>query len=205
MTVNNNFPPSVPSWSDDDNIHAWWVEPGRLLAGEYPGDVSESKAKLKLRILIDAGIDSFVDLTETGELYPYATELLEEQAMEAGRPVPIHRRFGIRDVSVLPDDADYDEIIEHIRNQLDAGKRVYVHCWGGKGRTGTVIGCWLINNDGLDYESAVQRMRDLRRGTRKVDDYPWIPDTPEQHEVLRRRASRRHRERLILADPDRSK
>jgi hypothetical protein len=194
MTVNNDFRPSAPSWSHDDDIHAWWVEPGRLLAGEYPGALSKPKAKLKLRILLDAGIDSFVDLTEWGELYPYATELLDEVAEKAGRPVPSHRRFGIRDVSVLAD-AGYDEIVDHIRNELDAGKRVYVHCWGGKGRTGTVIGCWLIDNDALNYESTVERMRDLRHGTRKVRDYPRIPDTPEQHDVLRRRAARRQQTR----------
>jgi hypothetical protein len=193
--VNNDVRLSVPSWSHDDEIHAWWVEPGRLLAGEYPGSLSESKAKVKIRLLIEAGIDSFVDLTETDELDPYATDLLEEAATKAVRPVPSHRRFAIHDVSVLPDDAGYDEIVEHIRNELDAGKRVYVHCWGGKGRTGTVIGCWLIDNDGLDYEGTVQRMRDLRLGTRKLAGYPSIPDTRSQHDVLRRRAARRQQER----------
>jgi hypothetical protein len=24
-------------WEHDEVLHAWWVEPGRLLAGEYPG------------------------------------------------------------------------------------------------------------------------------------------------------------------------
>ena len=24
-------------WPHDETLHAWWVEPGRLLAGEYPG------------------------------------------------------------------------------------------------------------------------------------------------------------------------
>jgi|HubBroStandDraft_3_1064219.scaffolds.fasta_scaffold451738_1 hypothetical protein len=189
---NNDFRPSVPSWPHDEVIHAWWVEPGRLLAGEYPGSLSESKAREKVRILMEAGIDSFVDLTETDELDPYSTDLLQEESKTAGRPVPSHRRFGIRDVSVLDHDAGYDEIVEHIRNELDAGKRVYVHCWGGKGRTGTVIGCWLIDNDGLDYKSTVQRMRDLRQGTRKLDDNPRIPDTQEQHNVLRRRAAGTH-------------
>ncbi len=153
-------------------------------------DLTESKARRKVRILIEAGIDSFVDLTEADELRPYATGLLVEEAEKAARPVPSHKRFAIRDVSILADDAGYDEIVEHIRSELDAGKRAYVHCWGGKGRTGTVIGCWLIDNDGLDYESTVQRMHDLRAGTRKVADFPWIPDTDEQRDVLRRRAER---------------
>jgi hypothetical protein len=190
ILVDNNFQNSASSsWPHDETIHAWWVEPGRLLAGEYPGDLSEPKARQKVRILLDAGIDSFVDLTEADELRPYATELLFEEAEKAGRPVPSHHRFGIRDVSILNDDAGYDEILGHIRSELNASKRVYVHCWGGKGRTGTVIGCWLIDNDGLGYKSTIQRMQDLRAGTRKLADNPTIPDTAAQHDVLCRRAA----------------
>ena len=29
--------PSRRTWPHDDFVHAWWVEPGRILAGEYPG------------------------------------------------------------------------------------------------------------------------------------------------------------------------
>ena len=25
------------AWAFDDVLHAWWVEPGKILAGEYPG------------------------------------------------------------------------------------------------------------------------------------------------------------------------
>ena len=186
--TNNKFESATPSWRHHEAIHAWWVEPDRLLAGEYPGSLSTSKARQKIRLLLDAGIDSFVDLTEAGELDPY-DGLLREEATKAGRPTPSHHRFAIRDVSVLADDTGYDEIVDHIRRELDDGRKVYVHCWGGKGRTGTVVGCWLIDNGDLDYRSTVKRMRELRVGTRKVSDNPNIPDTTEQHEVLQRRAT----------------
>lgn len=190
LVNNNNFRRSAPSWPHDEVIHAWWVEPGRLLAGEYPGSLSEAKARKKVRLLVEAGIDSIVDLTEAGEMsHPYETELLREEAEKAGRPVPRHHRFGIRDNDILASDEGYDEIVQHIRRELDVGKRVYVHCWGGKGRTGTVIGCWLIDNDGLDYESTIRRMQELRAGTTKFKRNPTIPDTPAQHNVLRRRAA----------------
>jgi protein-tyrosine phosphatase len=32
-------------------------------------------------------------------------------------------------------------ILDAIDESMTAGKPVYVHCWGGMGRTGTVIGC----------------------------------------------------------------
>lgn len=186
--ANNAVGRGEPSWPHDEAIHAWWVERERLLAGEYPGALSKSAARKKIRVLLDAGIDSFVDLTEVGELLSYS-DLLAEEAAAVGRAVPTYRRFPIRDVSVLADDEGYDEIVEHIRGEIDAGKCVYVHCWGGKGRTGTVIGCWLIDCEGLSYRDAVQRMRDLRVGTRKLADNPRIPDTVEQHDVLRRRGN----------------
>ena len=51
------------TWPHDDLLHAWWVEPGRLLAGEYPGALAPEKAARKLQLLFDAGIGSIVDLT----------------------------------------------------------------------------------------------------------------------------------------------
>ena len=45
---------------------AYWVEPGLLMAGEYPGAKDELEARLKLRWLLQQGIDVWVDLTEPG-------------------------------------------------------------------------------------------------------------------------------------------
>lgn len=169
------------TWEHDDLVHAWWVIPGKLLAGEYPGARRASTEARKLTALLAAGVDSFVDLTEAGE------------KTRGGAPmVPYHRglparhvRFPIRDTGVI-NDAGYDEILEHIRDEIDAGRVVYVHCWGGKGRTGTVVGAWLIDQDGLGYPEVLERMQELRAGTRKAD-HP-VPDTPAQAAVLKRRA-----------------
>jgi protein-tyrosine phosphatase len=176
-----------PSWPYDEMIHAWWVQPDRLLAGEYPGDREETQARGKIRCLLDAGIDSFVDLTESGVMEPYE-HLLDDEAEKTKRPVPNYRRFAIPDVGIVSDE-DYAKILAHIRHELDAGKGVYVHCWGGKGRTGTVIGCWLIDNDALDYQAAMRRLQDLRAGTRKAHEH--VPESSAQRDVLRRWAARR--------------
>ena len=42
---------SLPSDPD-----CYWVEPGRLMAGEYPGDWNKRSARRKLRALLDAGV-----------------------------------------------------------------------------------------------------------------------------------------------------
>lgn len=170
-----------PSWPHDALVHGWWVIPGRLLAGEYPSSLEPEKAAKKLQALLDAGVDSFVDLTEKGEL-TWGGHPMEPYD---GPDVPHHHRFPIPDNSVI-DDSGYDRILDHIRQELAAGRVVYVHCWGGKGRTGTVVGAWLIAEDGLDYDQALTRMQELRRGTRKAHDP--VPETAVQREVLRKRA-----------------
>lgn len=50
-------------WPHDDILHAWWVEPGRLLAGEYPCARTPEQAAEKVRLIEEACIDSIVDLT----------------------------------------------------------------------------------------------------------------------------------------------
>ena len=63
MNGNNN----IPNWAHDRLIHGYWVIPDRLLATEYPGAKTREKAAEKLATLLDAGVSSFVDLTEAGE------------------------------------------------------------------------------------------------------------------------------------------
>ena len=172
-----------PSWAHDRTIHGYWVEPGRLLAGEYPGSPHRERATEKIGVLTGAGVDSVVDLTQPGEpagggepMKPYG-HLLPEGIRYARFPIP--------DCGVIADDG-YDEILAHLRAEIAEGRTVFVHCWGGKGRTGTVVGLWLIEEHGLDYDGLLDRFRELRRGTRKA--HHSVPDTPGQHRALRRRA-----------------
>lgn len=178
-------------WPHDAVLHAWWVEPGHLLAGEYPGARTAQKAAEKVRLLIDAGIDSIVDLTTPGDhLDPYQ-ETLRVAAKKAGRQVQ-HFAHPIPDMGVI-DPEGYDEIVARIRREMDSGRVVYVHCWGGKGRTSTVVGCLLID-DGLDFDAAIARIAELRAGTRKAIDA--CPESPSQHRLLRKRAAAHQRRHL---------
>ena len=75
--------------------NTYWVFPGKLLAGEYPGARDPEEARKRLRKFLAAGVGHFIDLTEAGELEPYA-ELLSEEAGSG----TTYERFPIRDVSV---------------------------------------------------------------------------------------------------------
>ncbi len=173
-------------WQHDEALHAWRVEPRRLLAGEYPGAKTPENAAEKVRLLVDAGIRSIVDLTTPADGLASYQEALRVTAANAGRQVH-HFPHPIPVMGVIDHDG-YDAIISRIRDEIDAGKVVYVHCWGGKGRTCTVVGCLLID-DGLDYDSAIARIAELRAGTRKAIDP--CPESPSQHRLLRERAARR--------------
>jgi protein-tyrosine phosphatase len=174
---------SVARWPHDAILHAWWVEPGRLLAGEYPGARTPEKTRQKVRLIVDAGIDSIADLTTPDDgLEPYEQDLMAA-AEQAGRQVR-HYAYPIPDMGVLAGEG-YDAIVARIRGEIDAGRVVYVHCWSGKGRTSTVVGCLLIDA-GLDYDAAIA---ELRAETRKATDA--CPESPSQHRLLRERAARR--------------
>jgi len=184
MTDNNNQ--QCPSWEHDPEVHGYWVQTGRLLATEYPGAKDEEKALRKLQVLLDSGINSFVDLTEAGERTWDGSPMVPYNGLMG--PGVAYRRFAIPDTSVI-DDAGYDRILDYIQAELDAGRVVLCHCWGGKGRTGTVVGSWLIDNEGVGYPEVIDRMQELRRRSSKAE-HP-VPDTEEQRQVLHRRAQRR--------------
>jgi hypothetical protein len=88
---------------------------GRLIAGEYPGDRDDTSARAKLGALLDAGVTTFIDLTERHELAPYDA-LVAEMAGVRGREVK-HHRLPIRDVSVPESAAVMREILDHIERR----------------------------------------------------------------------------------------
>ncbi len=149
---------------------SYWVVPGRLLAGAYPGAASDDAAGARLALFREAGVGSFIDLTEVGEyrLSPYAA-----LAAELGMT---HTRFPIRDAG-CPTTAEMREILDTIDRELARGTTVYVHCFGGIGRTGTVVGCHLVRH-GQTPAKALESIAAWREGTPAGDRAS--PETPQQ-------------------------
>ena len=95
-------------------------------------------------------------------------------------------RFPIRDVSVPERPEDMAAILDHIDRRLANGRKVYVHCWGGVGRTGTVVGGYLVRR-GASGEDALARLEDLWSTVSLVKQlyHPRSPETGEQEEMVR--------------------
>jgi ADP-ribosylglycohydrolase len=160
--------------------NTYWVIEDQLLAGEYPGDKGDGVARGKLAILLDAGIRTFIDLTETHELEPYETMLMG-MANERQTDVAYHR-ISIPDVSIPWDPDDMKQILDTIDASLTEQKPIYVHCWGGVGRTGTVIGCLLVRRGALGEEALEQLQALWKACTKSV----WrdSPETDEQRDYV---------------------
>ena len=160
---------------------SYWLVPGRLLAGEYPGAKTKDEARRKLQSFLDAKVDFFLDLTEEEEgLEPYA-QLLEEEAMARDRRVA-YRRLPIPDMDV-PTTERMLEIQQTIEAALEEGRTVYVHCLGGLGRTGTVLGCYLVEHE-VSVAEAFAEIQRRRRWTK--DGWKKSPQTPAQVDFVKR-------------------
>ena len=153
------------SGMDAPTPESYWVEPGALLAGKYPRTQA-------IDALLGSGVTLFVDLTQEAELEAYAHLV---------GPGVRHVRMGIPDMDVAS--------AEKMRRTLDLidreharGGTAYVHCRGGAGRTGTVVGCWLVRR-GLTGDAALERIAALRAGSPAL----WLasPETEYQRRMVR--------------------
>lgn len=127
------------------------IEPGRLIAGRHPCAWGAENAAAEVRDLLDAGVTLFLDLTHEGELEPYAYLV---------GPPARHLRIPIRDFSV-PTAPELESALDEIDAELAAGGLVYVHCWAGCGRTGVVVGSWLVRH-GTSPQDALARIAQTR-------------------------------------------
>jgi len=121
-----------------------WVDSGVLL-GRVPtrGDIE------RLRLL---GIDSVVNMCAESAGHTTAMAACGMEQM----------RLPTLDYT-CPSDEDLQRGVEFLRAQVLAGKTVYVHCKVGRGRSATLVLCYLMAQRGLSAAEAYEILRATRR------------------------------------------
>ena len=146
---------------------SYWVIPGKLLAGFYPGSKDPKEATEKLTALINSGIRHLINLMEpderdfTGQRFIPYDDMMESITSKMGISVTFDQ-LPIKDLSV-PTERHMMRILNQIDLCIKHGKPVYVHCLGGIGRTGTVVGCYLMRHGLAAGKNALEMIRNLRQ------------------------------------------
>jgi len=162
--------------------NSYWIVSGQLLAGEHPGDADHDIARKRLAALLDAGIRTFIDLTDEDEINEdakpvpgYRTSLRE--LADAERIEITYVRIPVQDRGI-PSVWTLRCILDVIDRSVADENPVFVHCWAGRGRTGTVVGCYLKRHDLATDGNVVEKISELRRLMPCGRDSS--PHTPEQ-------------------------
>lgn len=148
---------------------------GAVFAGEYPGDKNEEVAKHKIEQMYHFGIRHFIDLTEEGELHPYHHLLPSDTT---------YTRFPIADCGAPKSIESVRRLLLRIGELKKMEGYVYIHCWGGVGRTGTIVACYLSQN--LEEPDLNHTLEVLRRNFSEMPKsaYRETPETKEQTDFI---------------------
>ena len=155
--------------------NTYWALPGLLLAGEHPCGLTPDATRKRLDALLAAGIESFLDLTQPGEIEAYDPML------------PFHIEYlrkPLRDHGLPEKPEHMMEILDCLHDALQSGRPAYVHCRAGIGRTGTVIGCLLVER-GLTGEQALEELARVWQQCQRSRVWPCVPETEAQTEYVR--------------------
>ena len=162
-------------------LESYWVLPGKFLAGEYPAVSYAPEVTIKrLHAFLDAKFNTFIDLTTPGETVEYASILREEAGYYELKVE--YQRFPIGDFG-LPTSAAMNATLDAIDAALFQERKIYLHCYGGIGRTGTAVGCYLVRH-GYSGEQALAQLAEWWHTVPKSDRYSHSPETPAQEQFI---------------------
>ncbi|KFM23858.1 hypothetical protein F751_6826 [Auxenochlorella protothecoides] len=149
-----------------------WVIRPRLIAGAYPAGQDDGETDRILTTLLELGVTTFVCLQAEFSLHT------SENLWRTGQEKLDFLHLPILDGNVTTDTA-MSRLVDDCCLRLLRGERLYVHCWGGHGRTGTVIATMLGRLYHLPVATAL-RYTQAFHDTRRYPQGVRSPQTPVQ-------------------------
>jgi len=144
-----------------------WVDEPLLAACAEPGG-PEQLAWLRAQ-----GVDILITLTE---------DSLPRSWIDSAGLMSVH--VPVPDMDI-PSVEQIEKVISVVDKAQASDMGVAIHCLAGKGRTGTILAAYFVNQ-GLSAKEAIRRVRELRPGSIEV---PEQEDAIRAFERARRRSS----------------
>ena len=109
-----------------------------------------------------------------------------------------YHRFAIPDRCTPASHKLVSEVCTVLEDCQARGRKAAIHCRGGVGRTGTIVGCWLVQSGvAQDGKEALAFIEREWRQVEKSKRFPRSPETGNQEEYVR--SFRRMKEKALNA------
>lgn len=123
-----------------------WVDEFVLLgAVPFPADVKRLK---------DLGVGGVITLNE-----PYETLVSTSQYQSHGIS---HLVLPTRDYLFAPSLSDISQAVDFIHDNASCGRATYVHCKAGRGRSTTIVLCYLVRHKQMTPDAAYSYVKSIR-------------------------------------------
>lgn len=145
--------------------------PGKKQKDAMTG-IWERDLETDLKYIIDWGASALVTLIEQHEIESLGVTGLLDMAESLGLEWH-HLSIRDRDIPTASFEEQWVSVSPHLRQLLNEGKKIVVHCKGGLGRAGTIAARLLVEL-GEDPDVAIKQVRDVRPGaieTSEQEDY----------------------------------
>lgn len=180
-----------------------WVIPGQVIAGAYPASLDDAETNRILTTLLESGINTFVCLQaevninipdlawKSGHgLRPYIRDAQKilSKARHTCSPRITQQKIDFLHLPIIDGNVTTDSALNKLAidccDRVLRGEKLYIHCWGGHGRTGTLVSIMLGRLYDFPYTTAM-RYTQAYHDSRVYPQGVRSPQTPVQRAQVR--------------------